>query len=311
VVSLAVVGNVNVDLLTWPVSAVPPPGTERPIDRIDLRVGGAAAVTGAVLARLGADPIIVGCVGRDVFGRIALGELHRYGVDTRHVRELAGWATGASIAFEAPGRDRSFLIALGSLAAFDASMIPDEALGARHVLLCGYFNLPGIRGRAARDLLTEIRARGGTSLLDTGWDHDGWQDRARDEVASLLPLVDVFVPNEAEVERVTGAADPVAAAGALSRRSGGWTVVKLGAAGALAVSADGRSRRVTAPRVDVVDTTGAGDAFNAGLMRSLAEGADPAEALDEAVAVASVVVSRSSDDRYPLAEEVPSSPPAP
>jgi sugar/nucleoside kinase (ribokinase family) len=110
---------------------------------------------------------------------------------------------------------------------------------------------------------------------------------------------------------VTRATDPVAAAGALSRRSGGWTVVKLGAAGAVAVSADGRSRRVTAPRVDVVDTTGAGDAFNAGLMRSLAEGADPAEALDEAVAVASVVVSRSSDDRYPLPEEIPSSPPAP
>jgi sugar/nucleoside kinase (ribokinase family) len=311
VVSLAVVGNVNVDLLTWPVSVVPPPGTERPIDRIDLRVGGAAAVTGAALARLGTDPIIVGCVGRDVFGRFALEELHRYGVDTRHVRELEGRATGASIAFEAPGRDRSFLIALGSLAAFDASMIPDEAFAASHVLLCGYFNLPAIRGRAARDVLREIRSRGGTSLLDTGWDHDGWQDRTRTEIAALLPLVDVFVPNEAEVQRVAGEGDPIAAAGALARRSGGWTLVKLGSEGAVAVSADGRSRRVTAPGVDVVDTTGAGDAFNAGLMRALAEGADPAEALDEAVAVASTVVSRSSDDRYPPPEEIRSFRPAP
>jgi sugar/nucleoside kinase (ribokinase family) len=304
VVSLAVVGNVNVDLLTWPVSIVPPPGTERPIERIDLRVGGAAAVTGATLARLGADPIVVGCVGRDPFGRIALDELERYGVDTTHVRELEGQATAVSIAFEAPGTDRSFLIALGSLAAFEPSMIPDEALGARHVLLCGYFNLPAIRGRAARDVLNEVRSRGGMSLLDTGWDHDEWQNRTRDEIMSVLPLVDVFVPNEVEVERIAGVADPVAAASVLARRSGRWTVVKLGATGAVAVSADGRSRRVMAPRVDVVDTTGAGDAFNAGLMRALADGADPAEALDVAVAVASTVVSRRSDDRYPPPEDV-------
>jgi sugar/nucleoside kinase (ribokinase family) len=304
VVSLAVVGNINVDLLAWPAPDAPPPGTELAIDRIDLRVGGAAAVTGSTLARLGADPIVVGCVGRDAFARIALDELRHYGVDTRHVLEIEGLATGASIAFEAPGRDRSFLIALGSLTSFEASMVPEQALAASHVLLCGYFNLPAMRDRPAHDILTQIRSRGGTTLLDTGWDHAGWPDHTCDEVAELLPLVDVFLPNEAEAERLSGEPDPSSAAAALARRSGGWTVVKLGREGAVAVDADGRSLRAKAPAVRVVDTTGAGDAFNAGLMRALAGGANPGDALDDAVRVASTVVSRDSGDRYPAADEL-------
>ena len=102
--SLAVIGNINVDLLAWPVSEVPPPGTERPIERIELRVGGAAGITGAALARLGADPIVAGCVGDDTLGAAVIDELGRYGVDTRHVRRIVGSATGTCIAFEAPSQ---------------------------------------------------------------------------------------------------------------------------------------------------------------------------------------------------------------
>jgi sugar/nucleoside kinase (ribokinase family) len=303
-VSVAVVGNVNVDLLAWPMSELPPPGSERPVDRIDLRVGGAAAVTGAALARLGVDATIVGCVGRDAFGRVALEDLRRYGVDTGHVTQLDGAPTGASIAFEAPERERSFAIALGSLAAFDASMIPPAALEADHVLLCGYFNLPSMRGRATADVFGAVRANEGTTLLDTGWDHEGWPRSTLDELRSLLPLVDVFLPNEVEAERLSGERDPAAAAAILARITRGWAVVKLGANGAVAASAGGRSRRVRAPAVEVVDTTGAGDAFNAGLIAALVDGADPAEALEDAVRVASTVVSRPSHARYPARDEL-------
>jgi sugar/nucleoside kinase (ribokinase family) len=305
VVSLAVVGNVNVDLLVWPASDVPPPGVERPVDRIDLRVGGAAAVTGATLARLGASPVVAGCVGRDALGHIALGELREYGLDTRHVLELEEAPTGASLAFEAPGRDRSFLIALGSLSVFEPSMVPEEALDAGLFLVCGYFNLPAMRGRATADLLREARSRGATTLLDTGWDHDDWPGATLEEIRALLPLVDVFVPNEAEAHRLSGEADPEAAALALAEISGGWAVVKLGAEGCLAAAADGSTRRAVAPAVKVIDTTGAGDAFNAGLMLALSRGAEPAEAIETAVRVASCVVSRPSHDRYPRAADLP------
>jgi sugar/nucleoside kinase (ribokinase family) len=303
-VTLAVIGNTNVDLLVWPASSVPPPGVERPVDRIELRVGGAAAITGATLARLGTSPVVVGCVGADRLGALVLDELGGYGVDTHHIHRVAGAATGTSIAFEAPGRDRSFLISLASLAAFEPSMVPDAALRASFVLFGGYFNLPSMRGGPTAELLRRVRAVGGTSLLDTGWDHDGWPAATREEVRLLLPSVDIFVPNEAEAERLTGESDPLRAARALAAVSGGWVVVKMGRAGCLAAGTLGEVHRESAPEVDVVDTTGAGDGFNAGLMKALSEDEAWPAALRTAVRVASAVVSKRSNDRYPTPEEL-------
>ncbi len=305
---LAVIGNVNVDLLAWPAVDVPPPGVERALERLDVRVGGAAAIAGAALARLGRDPIVVGSVGDDALGAAALDELERYGVDTRWIRRLGGTPTGACLAFEAPGRDRSFLIALGSLASFDPSMVPAEAIGASFVLVCGYFNVPAMRGGASADLLRAVKDAGGTTLLDTGWDHDGWPDATREEVRRLLRWVDVFVPNEAEVARVSGQADPTAAARSLAAWFGGWTVVKLGPHGCVAAGPDGSVYRAPAQAVQVVDTTGAGDAFNAGLIDALASGRPWPDALRAACALASAVVSRQSDDRYPTAAELAGGP---
>jgi sugar/nucleoside kinase (ribokinase family) len=304
VVSLAVIGNINVDLLAWPVSEFPPPGTERAIQRIDLRVGGAAGITGAALARLGADPIVAGCVGDDTLGAAVLDELRLYGLDTRHIRRVEGSATGICIAFEAPSRDRSFLISLASLAAFEPSMVPEEVFGASLVLLCGYFDLPSMRGRATADILRRVKAVGGTTLFDPGWDHDGWSEATREELRSLLPLVDIFLPNDLEAESLSGDPDPTSAGRALSALSGGWTVVKLGPDGCVATGPDLTAYRAAAPAVEVIDTTGAGDAFNAGLMDALASGEPWEEVLTSASAFASAVVSRGSLDRYPTRAEL-------
>jgi len=303
-VSVAVVGNVDVDLLLWPAASVPPAGAEHRVDRAEIRVGGAAAVTGAALARLGDAPIVCGCVGDDALGTLAIDELRAYGVDTTDVVRVAGAPTGVSVAFEAPERDRSFLIALGSLERFDASMIPEAAFAASLVLLCGYFNLPAIRGDVAAALFRRVRDAGGTTLLDTGWDHDGWPASTRAEIERLLPLVDVFLPNADEAMRIAGEGDPDAAAEALARRSGGSVVVKRGPGGALAATPGGRVVRAPAPTVRVVDTTGAGDAFNAGVAHALSAGADLADAMRLGVAVGSAVVGRPSADRYPRLDEV-------
>lgn len=303
-VTLAVVGNINVDLLVWPVVEIPPPGAERSVERVELRVGGSSAISGAVLARLGAEPIVCGCVGTDALGAMALEELDRYGVDTRHVCRIPGASTGTSIAFEGPGRDRSFLISLGSLSTYGPSLVPEEVFGSSFVLLCGYFNLPLMRGAAAAAILRRVKEAGGTTLLDIGWDHDGWSEATRRESQRLLPYVDIFIPNEMEAQGLSGKSDPLAAARGLADLSGGWTVVKLGSSGAVAAGPDGAVYRASAPRVDVVDTTGAGDAFNAGLIDALSRGASWPEVLRAACAVASTVVSRPSANRYPTRAEL-------
>ena len=301
---LAVVGNVNADLLVWPVEELPPPGADQLVESMEIRAAGGAGNTALALAALGRPPLLAGCVGEDHFGKFILESLSAAGVATDHVTIVPKARTGISIAFEAPGRDRSFLTFSGSLERFNLSMVPMEEIRSSDLLLlCGYFNLTELRGRPARQLLLEARSAGSLTLFDSDWDLHGWTREARKEVADLLPLVDIFLPNADEARMLTGLSDQEAAACRLQRISGGWVVVKLGRDGCLAVGPTGK-HRVPAPKTRARDTTGAGDAFNGGLMFALSSGIGWKDSLRFATRLASEVVSRPSHDRYPSAEEV-------
>jgi sugar/nucleoside kinase (ribokinase family) len=299
----AVLGNINVDLIVHSATRLPPPGEEWLIDTVDTRPGGAASNTGLALAALGVPVRVIGAVGDDGMGAMLLDRFAQAGL-AGQVATMPGMATGVSMAFEAPGRDRSFLMALGNLAEFDRSMVPDGALRARFFLSCGNFTLPKLRGAPTAELLGGVRAAGGTTMLDTGWDPSGWPDAVREEILGLLPLVDIHLPNELEATTLSGVADVEAATEALQSRSGGWIVTKLGPHGCLAMGPNGEVHRVPAPQVVAKDTTGAGDALNAGLIAGLAQGLVLEKALGLATRVASTVVSRPSNDRYPSPDEV-------
>lgn len=302
--SISVIGNVNVDLLVSPVSELPPPGTDLPVENMEVRAAGAAGNTALALAALGVPPRLVGCVGDDQFGKFLIDELHTAGIKDG-ISVLPCESTGISIAFESPDRDRSFLTLLGSLEQFETSMVPKDALSKDFVLLCGYFNLPSLRGGGTLRLLKEAKMQGSFTLLDTGWDPAGWPEETREEMETLLPLVDVFLPNEAEARHLTGLHDPVEAAQSLQRISGRWVLMKLGPGGCVAAGPDELLKAV-APSVRVIDTTGAGDALNAGLLHALSHGAGWSEALTFATRLASTVVSRPSKNRYPSLDELAS-----
>ena len=302
--AITLIGNVNVDLIVRPVSELPPPGSEHLVDAVEIRAGGAAAIAGLTLARLGMRPRIVGCVGDDRFGRFLLEELEDSGLSVADVRVVGGVASGVSIAFEADGRDRSFLTSLGSLDRLDRAMIADDALGADAVFVGGYFLAPRLRGGPTGGVLQEARDRGATTFLDTGWDPEGWPETTRAEIEALLPLVDVFLPNADEASGLTGLADARAGAEMLAARSGGRVVVKLGAEGCVAVDRDGSVRHVAALPVVPLDATGAGDAFDAGLIAALLEGLKFDAAVSFATRVGASVVARPSSSRYPTRDEL-------
>jgi sugar/nucleoside kinase (ribokinase family) len=299
---ISVIGNVNVDLLVWPVTELPPPGADSLVESIQMRAAGSAGNTALALAHLGHIPHLVGCVGDDHFGQFILQELAAAGIDGG-VAVMPDQPTGVSIALEAPGRDRSFLTAPGSLKLFRASMVPSEVLEQDFVLFCGYFSLPSLRGEPALRLLERVRADGGCTLFDCDWDPAGWTQESREEVAQILPLVDVFLPNEDEARGLTGLDDPVAAARALQQISGRWVVAKLGMNGCVAFGPE-EEHWIPAPFVRASDTTGAGDSFNGGLLYALFSGGEWPEALRFATRVASTVVSRDSANRYPALEEL-------
>ncbi|MGZ8623785.1 MAG: carbohydrate kinase family protein [Actinomycetota bacterium] len=304
--AITVIGNVNADLIVRDASELPPPGEEWEVDAVELRPGGAAANCGLALAALGEIPRVVGSVGRDRIGALLLEELTAAGVATADVRIEEGQATGVSIAFEAPGRDRSFLTSLGCLATFDASAVPEDALTARLVLLGGYFLLPALRGSGTADLLRRARANGAMTCFDPGWDPVGWPPSTLNELTGILPSVDVFLPNEAEAAAIADTQDRREAGRRLQAMLApdGWAVVKLGAEGCVAAGPEGARAASPAPATTVADSTGAGDAFNAGLLSAIRAGADVPDALEFAVKVASAVVGRPSSARYPARTEL-------
>ena len=299
---ISVIGNVNIDLVVWPAAELPPPGAEVQVETIGMRAAGSAGNSALALARLGQAPYLAGCVGGDHFGRFILEELAAAGIEGG-VSVLPEEPTGITVAFQAPGRDRSFLTLLGSLEAFGASMVAEEAMDADFVLFCGYFTLPSLRRAPTLGLMNRVRAAGGRIFFDSDWDPEGWSQESRDEIARLLPLVDVFLPSDEEARGLTGLEDTVAAARELQCISGGRVVVKLGSKGCVAFGPRDE-HRIAAPSVRVSDTTGAGDSFNSGLMYALSEGAAWPEALRFATRLASTVVSRPSEDRYPTLEEI-------
>ncbi len=299
---VSIIGNVNADIVARPVSALPSPGTEQAVDSIEFRVGGAGAIAALCLARFGIHADLLGRVGNDPLGRVLLDELAEAGVPVDGIG--VGGATGICVATEAAGRDRSFLIAPGSVREFSLSQVPDRALSSQQVLVCGYFLIPALRGGGAVGYSKRSARGAARRSLTPGWDPDGWPAAAKDEILDLLPSVSVFAPNESEALAITGEGSVEQAARALQDRSGGWCIVKRGAQGSLAVGPKRAEFAIDAPQVSVVDTTGAGDAFNAGIVRARLEGMPWQEAVRFATLLASTVVSRASHDRYPRLDDL-------
>lgn len=296
--TVTVIGCVQADVVASPVTDLPPSGATALLDHTSVRVGGAGANAALALAETGMTVRLLGCVGDDHLGHWMRDELALHGL-AEELNVVAGEPSGLTIALESSQRDRTFLTYLGVNAVWHPDMLPADALETGNLLLCDYSVAPGFQGAAARALLEHCRGFGGRTFFDTAWDPGGFGPDIRGEVLSLLGAVDVFLPNEAEACALAGRDAPLPAARVLQEASeGGWVVVKRGAEGCLAVGPDGMVLEVAAPVVSVADTTGAGDAFNAGLITALSDGADWPAALQAAVEFASAIVARPSDERY-------------
>jgi sugar/nucleoside kinase (ribokinase family) len=303
VAAVTVIGCVQADVLMSPVSELPASGATLLTDEMSIRTGGAGANAALAFAEAGLPVRLMGCVGNDQIGRWMCEQLEPWGLADELV-VLDSEPSGLTVALESPVRDRTFLTYLGVNKIWEPSMIPADALACDYLLFCDYFVAPGLRREAGRELLETARGSGARTFFDTAWDPGGFAPETRAEVRALLPWVDVFLPNEAEACAIADvdAGDALAAARKLQAVSGGWVVVKLGARGSMAVGPGGAELSAPAPVVAAADTTGAGDAFNAGLIRALSDDSPWPDALDAAARFASSLISRPSGDRHRLAQ---------
>jgi len=270
-----VLGDANPDLIMRGGDVVPAFGQqERVVDEGLLTVGGSGAIFACGAALLGLKVGFAGVIGDDTFGAFMRDSLEARGVDVRGLVVDVGRPTGVTVVLSRPD-DRAMVTAVGTIADLKPALIDRDVLrSARHVHVSSFFLQTALRPGLA-GLFSEIHDAGGTTSIDPNWDPDEQWDSG---LLELLPETDVFLPNSAEARLITGIDDIDVAIESLAGR-GGVVAVKFGDGGGMVTSGGDGTVRVPGVAVDVVDTTGAGDAFDAGFLRGWLDGWTPARSL--------------------------------
>ncbi len=264
-----VAGEVFVDLIMTGFDFWPQPGMEAFARAFHREIGGGTAITASGLAKLGSRAGVFGVIGSE-WGGWVTGRLSQNEVDTSAIEFDADEPTGFSVVASSP-QDRAFLSYAGANRHLDDALrhaaTSNRFSAARHVhLACA----PPLA--SAPELLEAIRRNGCTVSLDVGW-HEPWLADPR--AMALLPMIDIFFPNELEARVMTGEANPQRALARYRDAGAPAVALKLGAAGA-ALFWHGSLYRVGPHPANPRDTTGAGDCFDAGFLHSWLHGA-PAE----------------------------------
>lgn len=261
-----VIGELNVDLIFSGCSRVPAFGAEVTVNGFAMTLGSASAICAVGLARLGRPVSFVGKVGADSWGDYCLEALRAARVDVSEVRREKDVQTGVTVALAGP-RDRALITFPGATELLTAADLPETlGTGRGHLHVSSFFLQTAMR-RNWRTVFERVRRAGWSVSLDPGCDPTGRWDS---DLRELLPLIDVLLPNELELTSMAGARDLEKALRTL-HTDRTTVVAKIGAAGAIALEND-RVVRVTPPPIAGIDTTGAGDSFNAGFLHAWLDG---------------------------------------
>jgi ribokinase len=292
-VRVVVVGSINADLVVA-VQTLPAAGETVAGGRFARWGGGKGANQAVAAARLGARVAMVGAVGDDAFGEDAVRELASEGIDVSAVARVEGVPTGVALIVVDAAGENQIAVASGANAELSEAMVRD----ALDRLLAAGDHAPGAgpgdstAGPPGVVLLghevpEEAVVAGAEAAVGAGWRVVLNPAPARaldDRVVAARPIL---TPNASEAAQLTGARDPGEAARALRERTGAPVLVTLGADGALLLDGD-EERRLPAPAVEAVDTTGAGDAVNGALAAELAAGRPLVDAARFALAAAAL-----------------------
>ncbi|MFE0748628.1 carbohydrate kinase family protein [Gordonia sp. NPDC058843] len=280
---IATVGVHVLDIHVVGIDSLPEGSDGALVESIGFSAAGTAGGTALVLSRLGATVRTHGAIGTDSIGRSLTALLDAEGVDTHGLVPKGGVQTSSSVIPVRPNGDRPAWHCIGANAQFVLDDLGSDALdGLDHVHLGGPEFLGG---PVAAELLGRARERGITTSADL---LAGGDPGLLEWIGDALPHLDYLLPNDEQTRGLTGSDDLEDGARALLDRGVGCVALTCGADGALVVTGDD-TIVVPAFPVDVVDTTGCGDAFSAGFLTGRLRGLDLADAAELGCAVAAHV----------------------
>ncbi len=266
---VVVVGELNVDLILNRIESFPEIGKEKLAEDMTLTLGSSSAIFASNLSALGARVTFLGKIGDDYFGQLVIDRLKEKGVDVSLIVRDPAAHTGATIVLNFQ-EDRAMITYPGAMNELTIKDISREVLAsARHLHFSSYYLQPGIKNDVGK-LFEMAKGLKLTTTFDMQWDP---AEKWIIDYETILPFVDVFLPNEQELLHLTGKAT---VSDALQKISGKSNVVavKMGSRGSLLL--DKGKTNIQGPFLNtkVVDAIGAGDSFNAGFVFKFINGAD-------------------------------------
>ena len=281
-----IAGEANIDLLVEGVLELEV-GKEKLADDCSVVLGGSSSITAFNLSRLGTSVQFIGVLGRDIFGYFVRDKLMAAGVDVSGIRWSETTKSGITI-WHSRNQQRAGVTYGGTIAQLRASDITNEILtGARHLHVGAYYLLRDFHTDAP-GVFASAKAAGLSTSLDCNYDPT---ERWDSNIWKVLQYTDVFLPNCTEATSLAGRDDPREAAVELARFAR-TVVVKLGAEGAFVVTPEESFHQPAIP-ARVVDTTGAGDSFNAGYLAELLRGGSARDCARAGAEAAGLCVTRS------------------
>ena len=293
--AVTVLGAHILDVLGRPVGAIPPGQGSVRLSEIRATAAGTAAGTGVDLAKLGASVLAIGALGDDLLGDMVVAAMARHGVDTSGLSRKRGAQTSATILPIRANGERPALHVPGATPLLELADVDLDRVRGSRALLIG---APDALGPIVEDGLPAVvtAARQGGALVAVDVLHPG-RPEDFDRLAPLLAVTDWFIPNGDQILALTARDEPADAikdARALGTRA---VAVTLGADGCLVAGPDsGAPVHLPALPVEVVDTTGCGDGFTAGLLAGLLAGATPEDAAWLGVACGALVATGLGSD---------------
>ena len=278
------------DVLVRPVEEIPEGQGATLVEDIRMTAAGTAGGTALTLAKLGASVRSAGAIGSDPTGDMLVQLLKTAGIDTRFLVRRTDTPTSASVLPIRPNGDRPSLHLLGANITYGPDDAPWDAIAEATHLHLGGPELIGV-DTAAR-ILAYAKEHGVTTSVDL---LAPGALGSFEQIAALLPYVDYMLPNEDQVLGFTGEQDLMAGAQKLLAAGAGLVAATRGGDGALLVTPDG-IENVPAFAIDVVDTTGCGDAFSAGFLRGMSLGRTPYDSVVLGCAAAALVAQGLGSD---------------
>ena len=276
-----VIGDINPDIIITGLKKYPGPGEEILVDDLNIAPGGGAAISSLALAKLGLNIAIYGCIGKDLFSKMLLDNLVEVGVDITNVTILDDTKAGTSIVLT-DEKDRSFITYRGALDKLDLYSISDEVLG--NCDFCFLHNYDHNKIDEYLNLAIRLNKLGKKIIFDVGYDEsEEWDPK----VFELLTKVDLFIPDELEALCFSGKKTISEALSQLSTFCP-KVVIKAGNKGAFALK-NGSVINVPCFPTTVIDSTGAGDSFDAGFIYGMVKG----YSLDNSLKLANYIGSLS------------------